>query len=108
MVLLHGRAAVACGALNRQKRRFPLRAVRGWHDRFMNEPVGLTTAGSNGAELAAAVIGQMQHMAGAVHTSMTAEGQGVLGKALLPAALGGALDQRAVPSFFRHSFLPSF
>ena len=77
----------------------------------MNEPVGLTTAGSNGAELAAAVIGQMQHTdAGAGHTSMAmaAEEQGVLGKVLLPAALGGALDQRAVPSFFRHSFLPSF
>ena len=75
----------------------------------MNEPVGLTTAGSNGAELAAAVISQMQHTdAGAGHTSTTAEEQDVLGKVLLPAALGGALDQRAVPSFFRHSFLPSF
>ena len=69
--------------------------LRGWHEqRYDAEPVGLSVAGSSGAELAAAVIRDMEN-ADAQASTMVAEGPRVLlHKVLLPAASGGALCSR--------------
>ena len=89
MALLYGRA----GRLTAQNGGFRP-GQRGPHARFSGEPAGLTTPGSDGAEVAAAVL---QHRREHAHADAERVGHitilqpGVLVMTLLPVALGGAL-----------------